>query len=39
MPREDAILLADKYGLAEEVRYAIDVLGMFPEDALYEWDI
>lgn len=39
MSRADAIALADKYGLAEEVTHAIDDLGMDPEAALYEWDI
>ncbi len=39
MSRSAAIALAAKYGLEDEVTYCIDVLGMFPEDAIYEWDI
>jgi len=39
MTREQAILVAQKYGLQAEVIYCIDVLNMSPEDALYEWDI
>lgn len=39
MPRTEALALAAKYGLEEEVRYAIDELGYSPEEALYEWDI
>lgn len=39
MSRLDALTLADKYGLRIEIEYAIDVLGMDPEDALSEWDI
>lgn len=39
MSRLEALSLADKYGLRIEVEYAIDVLGMDPEDALSEWDI
>lgn len=39
MSREAAISLAAKYGLENEIEHAIDVLGMFPEDALAEWDI
>lgn len=39
MSRLEALTLADKYGLRFEIEYAIDVLGMDPEDALSEWDI
>lgn len=39
MSRHEALTLADKYGLRYEIEYAIDVLGMDPEDALSEWDI
>ncbi len=39
MPRNEALILAAKYGLENEVQYCIDILGMFPEDALAEWDI
>lgn len=39
MTREEAIKLAKKYCLEDEVIYCIDELGMSPEEALYEWDI
>lgn len=39
MTREEAIALASKYGLEEEIEYCIDVLGLTPEEALDEWDI
>lgn len=39
MSAQDAIMLAAKYGIEEEIRYAIEDLGMDPEDALMEWDI
>lgn len=39
MSRKEAISLASEWGLEYEVEYCIDVLGMSPEDALYEWDI
>ncbi len=39
MTRNEAIKLASEYGLENEVIYAIDVLGMDPDDALLEWDI
>lgn len=39
MSREFAIALAAKYCLEEEVKEAIDILGLTPEQAIYEWDI
>lgn len=39
MSREEAISLAAKYGLQDEIIYCIDVLGLSPEEALDEWDI
>lgn len=39
MSREEAITLASKYGLQDEIIYCIDVLGLTPEEALDEWDI
>lgn len=36
---EEALMLADKYGLKSEVLYEIDVNGLSPIEALYEWDI
>lgn len=39
MSREEAISLATKYGLQDEIIYCIDVLGYSPEEALDEWDI
>lgn len=39
MSREEAIALAAKYCLQEEVSYCIDTLGYPPDEALEEWDI
>ncbi len=39
MTREEALATANKYGLEAEVRYAMDVNGCDPSDALAEWDI
>ena len=39
MTREEAIAIAEKYCLQGEVKYCIDELGQFPEEALSEWDL
>ena len=39
MNREEALATASKYGLQDEVAYAIDVLDCTPIEALEEWDI
>ena len=39
MSKEEAIVIAREYSLQEEIEYCIDVLGMTPEEALYEWDL
>lgn len=38
MTREEALKIARKYGLENEVDYAMQN-GYSPEEALYEWDI
>lgn len=37
--REEAIRMAEAYGLQQEVTDAIDTYGMAPDDALKEWDL
>ena len=39
MSKEEAIVIATEYSLQGEIEYCIDVLGMSPEEALYEWDL
>lgn len=39
MSREAAIALGMKYNLEQEIQYAIDVLGYYPEDAVNEYGI
>lgn len=39
MSREAAIALGEKYNLEQEIQYAIDVLGFWPEDAITEYGI
>lgn len=39
MTREEAISIASKYNLQEEVIYCMDELDYSPEEALDEWDI
>ena len=36
---EEALMLADKYGLKSEVFYEMDVNGLSPTEALFECDI
>lgn len=37
--REEALELASKYGLRDEVEWCMDFCGFTPEGALYEWDL
>lgn len=39
MTREEALAVAEKYGLTAEVAYEMDVHNCTPEEALAEWDI
>lgn len=39
MSKEEAIVIAAEYSLKGEIEYCINVLGMSPEEALYEWDL
>ena len=39
MTRQEALGIAEKYCLQEEVLYCMDELGYSPEEALDEWDL
>lgn len=39
MSRTDALNIAAKYGIENEVKQLIDELGYEPIDALYQWDV
>ena len=39
MTREEAIAIAEKYNLQNEIRYCMDYLGYSPEEACDEWDL